>query len=226
MSDWHTETDELVGLALGELGSAEAEQVTTHLGGCAACRDEYAEISDGVEQALVATPAIAPPAGFSGRVLAAMTAERPGAAQVVPLAGRIGRRTVFLAAAASLVVGVGGTLGATSWLNRPRTKSPVVPTAAVLLTAKGDAVGSAGLATLNGTAYLLINITSGRPGASYECILVGPDGRRTSGGSWTLTDEYGTGQASGSWLVPITGDQPASVQLVTASGNVWSQCTL
>ncbi len=224
MTDWHPETDELVALALGDLGSVEAEHVTAHLGGCPTCRDEYAEISDGVEQALAATPAIAPPAGFSGRVLAAIATEQP--AEVVPPGGRVGRRTVFLAAAASLVVGVGGTLGATAWLNRPRAKAPGAPTAAVLLTAKGDAVGSAGLATLNGSTYLAINITSGRPGASYECILVGPDGRRTSGGSWTLADQYGTGQASGSWLVPISGAQPASVQLVTASGTVWSQCTL
>jgi hypothetical protein len=38
-----------------------------------------------------------------------------------------------------------------------------------------------------------------------------------------LTDEYGTGVASGSWLVPLSGTQPASVELVSPSGNVWSK---
>jgi len=226
MSDWHPESDELVSLALGDVTSETSEQLTAHLATCAECRDEYAALSDGVQQVLVATPAVAPPAGFSGRVLAAMAAaDGPTVTRIESVRPR--RRTFVLVAAAivlGLAVGVGGTLAATTMRQRV-VATDHVPVAAQLLNAKGESVGSAGLATLDGRSYLLINVTTGRPGASYECVLVGQDGKRTSGGSWSLTDEYGTGVASGSWVVPVTGAQPASVELVSPSGNVWSRST-
>lgn len=224
MSDWHPESDELVELALGDAPSDDSERLTAHLATCAECRDEYAELSDGVQQVLVATPAVAPPAGFSGRVLEAMAAAE-GATVTRIESVRPRRRTFVLVAAAillGLALGVGATVAATSARQRV-VATDHVPVAAQLLNSKGESVGSAGLATLDGRSYLLINVTTGRPGASYECILVGKDGARRSGGSWSLTDEYGTGVASGSWLVPLSGDQPASVELVTKSGTVWSK---
>lgn len=227
MTDQHLDPDQLVALALADLDPAEQEQLTAHLAGCPVCRDEYTAICDGLQQALAASPALAPPAGFSGRVLAAMAAAEPAAVPpVATLTARPRRRTLLLVAAAVLIgllAGIGGTLATTALLNRPGPSAHQVPVAAQLLTAKGEAIGSVGLTTLNGRSYLLLNVTSGRPGASYECILLSRDGRRTSGGSWALSDEYGTGVASGSWLVPLTGDQPAEVDLVTPSGTVWSQ---
>lgn len=227
MSDWHPESDELVALALGDVTSDEQDQLTAHLATCTECRDEYAALSDGVQQVLTATPAVAPPAGFSGRVLAAMAAaEGPTVTRIDSVRPR--RRTFVLVAAAAIVlglaVGVGGTLAATTMRQRV-VATDHVPVAAQMLNSKGESVGSAGLATLDGRNYLLINVTTGRPGASYECILVGEDGKRTSGGSWSLTDKYGTGVASGSWLVPLSGTQPASVELVSPSGAVWSRST-
>jgi hypothetical protein len=224
MSEWHPESDELVALALGDVTSDASEQLTAHLATCAECRDEYAALSDGVQQVLVATPAVAPPAGFSGRVLAAMAAaEGPTVTRLESVRPR--RRTFVLVAAAivlGLALGVGGTLAATTTRQRV-VAADHVPVAAQLLNSKGESVGSAGLATLDGRSYLLINVIAGRPGASYECILVGQDGKRTSGGSWSLTDEYSTGVASGSWLVPVTGAQPTSVELVSPSGTVWAK---
>jgi hypothetical protein len=224
MSDVHPESDELMALALGDVTSDEQEQLTAHLALCAQCRDEYAALADGVQQVLTATPAVAPPAGFSGRVLAAMAAaEGPAVTSLESVRPR--RRTYVLVAAAivlGLAIGVGGTLAATTIRQRV-VATDRVPVAAQLLNSKGDSVGSVGLATLDGRGYVVINVTTGRPGASYECVLVGQDGKRTSGGSWSLTDEYGTGVASGSWLVPLSGNQPVSVELVSPSGNVWSR---
>jgi hypothetical protein len=91
-----------------------------------------------------------------------------------------------------------------------------------LLTSAGQAVGSVGITTLGARTYVLLNITSGRPGASYECLLVGKDGTRTSGGKWSLTSDYGAQQASGSWLVPVSGGPPVGVELVAPSGTVWA----
>ncbi|HEY3547096.1 MAG TPA: hypothetical protein VGK17_13570, partial [Propionicimonas sp.] len=60
---------------------------------------------------------------------------------------------------------------------------------------------------------MLLNITTGKPGMSYECILVGRDGQRTSGGKWVLADAYAAAPASGSWLVPVSGEAPVGVEL-------------
>lgn len=96
------------------------------------------------------------------------------------------------------------------------------PVAIQLLTSAGQAIGSAGITTQASRTYLLLNITTGRPGASYECLLVGRDGKRTSGGKWGLTSGYGSEAASGSWLVPLSGEAPVRVELVAPSGTVWA----
>jgi Putative zinc-finger len=219
VTDWHPEPDQLVALALAELEPAEQARLIDHLNTCAPCRDEYAELSDGLAQALAASPAIAPPPGFSGRVVAAM-APAPAARVRMP------RERMLLVAAAVLIgvlSGIGGTLAVVGGLSRPAgNASDHAPVATQLLTATGEAVGSAGIATSRGQTFVLLNIITGKPGMSYECFLVGKDGERTSGGKWTLTSDYGAAQASGSWLVPVSGEPPVGVELVAPSGKVWS----
>ena len=219
MTDWHHEDEELVSLALADLEPAEQARLIDHLNTCAPCRDEYAELSDGLAQALAASPSIAPPPGFSGRVVAAMA---PGPAA----RARMPRGRMLLVAAAVLIgllSGIGGTLAVVGGLSRSGgNATDHAPVATQLLTASGEAVGSAGITTSRGQTFVLLNITTGKPGTSYECLLVGRDGQRTSGGKWALTSEYGASQASGSWLVPVSGEPPAAVELVAPSGKVWS----
>jgi hypothetical protein len=147
---------------------------------------------------------------------------------MAPAAGRVPqpRGRLLLVAAAVLVgllSGIGGTLAVVGGLPRPGGASTdLAPVAAQLLTAAGEAVGSAGITTSRGQTFVLLNITTGKPGMSYECFLVGKDGTRTSGGKWALTSEYGSEKASGSWLVPVSGEAPVGVELVAPSGRVWS----
>jgi hypothetical protein len=219
VTDWHPEDEELVALALGDVEPAEKARLADHLTTCAPCRDDYTELSDGLAQALAASPAIAPPPGFSGRVVSAMapTATAPA---------RMPRGRLLLVAAAVLIgllSGIGGTLAVVGALSRPGGgASDHAPVAAELLTADGETVGSAGITTSKGQTFVLLNITTGKPGLSYECFLVGKDGQRTSGGKWALTSAYGSERASGSWLIPVTGEAPVSVELVAPSGKVWS----
>ncbi|MGV8907473.1 MAG: zf-HC2 domain-containing protein [Propionicimonas sp.] len=217
MTEWHPEPDQLVALALTDLEPDESGLLVEHLATCPSCRDAYTEVSDGLAQALAAAPAIAPPPGFSGRVLAAMA---PAATRVP--SGR-GRLLVAAAVLLGLLSGIGGTLAVSGGLARPGSSaSSHAPVAIELVTGSGQAVGSAGITTQGGRTFLLLNITSGRPGASYECVLVAPNGQRTSGGKWGLTSTYGSERASGSWLVPLAGEPPVGVELVAPSGTVWS----
>jgi hypothetical protein len=219
MTDWHPEDEELVALALADLEPAAQARLIDHLTTCAPCRDEYAGLSDGLAQALAASPAIAPPPGFSGRVVAAMA---PAAS---PRVHRPRGRLLLVAAAVliGLLSGIAGTLAVVGGVSRPAgSGSDHAPVATQLLTASGEAVGSAGITTSRGQTFVLLNITTGKPGMSYECFLVGTDGQRTSGGKWALTSEYGAAQASGSWLVPVSGEPPVGVELVAPSGKVWS----
>lgn len=220
MTEWHPDPDQLVALALADVGGDEQERLVAHLAACSACRDEYAQLSDGLQQTLTAAVSIAPPAGFSGRVLAAMEAGSDA-----PVAGRPPRVRLLMVACvlAGLLLGAGGSVGVNAWLNRPPVSTTLpAPTATRLVTADGVGVGSVGLTRRDGRAYLLLNVTDGRNGARYDCILVQSDGTRLNGGSWTLSDEYGRGSASGAWLVPIDGESPASVELVGPAGTVWA----
>lgn len=227
MSEQHVDPDELVALALQQVEPQERARLSEHLEGCARCRDEYAGLEDAVQQTLAATPSIAPPAGFSGRVLATMgQGELSGA--TLPDARLGPRRWPWLvAAAAALVVGLALGIGGTLVVRTPPGPAGSVPGAATsasaLITRSGETVGSAGTTVLSGRDYLVITVTRARPGAAYECILVGSDGQRHSAGDWTLEARAGATVAAGSWLVEAPSGDVARVELMTRSGGTWAQ---
>lgn len=119
-----------------------------------------------------------------------------------------------------LGIGIGATLGVVG--ARPPAVVPADPAAAALVTRAGETVGSAGTVTIDGRRMLVLTVTNGRPGMTYECILIAPDGSRTSGGTWTLDGGYEGERASGTWMVPLTDAAVASVELTAPSGKVWS----
>lgn len=226
MTDQHVAHDDLVALALQQVEPDERARLSEHLARCASCHEAYAELEDAVQNTLAAAPSIAPPAGFSGRVLEALEEAEPNPASTGP-----SNRWRWLAVAAAalvigLALGIGGTLVVTDQA-RPTASTPGDATsAAALVTPAGDTVGTAGTAVLSGRDYLLIAVTRARPGAAYECIVVGTDGQRQPAGSWTLQAEPGATEASGSWMVEAPPGEIARVELVTPSGRVWAQAEL
>lgn len=225
----HLTDDLLIALALQEIDQPEQEQLSAHLSGCATCRAEYHALEDAVRHTLAAAPGIAPPAGFSGRVVAAMGLSAEESLAASPPADVRGRRwTSWLAAAAALVIGLGIGIGATLGIvgSRPPVVGPADPAAAALVTRAGETVGSAGTVTIDGRRMLVLTVTNGRPGMTYECILIAPDGSRTSGGTWTLDAGYEGERASGTWMVPLTDAAVASVELTAPNGKVWSTARL
>ncbi len=266
MTEWHPGEDELVALSLLDLEPERREVIADHLVRCAECRGAYLAVNDGIQQTLAAAPSIAPPAGFSGRVLAGMAFERPGHVRDVspraatgprsspardgvgsPIAetgprsflagdgvgpstagsrhGSGARRMSMLLAAAALVglfAGVGATL---LWQGlAPADVRPQSALAAALVTGSGETVGSVSRTRVGGQEYLLVSVTAGRPNMTYECVMVGSDGSRTSGGTWTLGPASGSGAAAvGTWLVPLPEGAASRVELIAPSGKVWSQ---
>lgn len=73
---------------------------------------------------------------------------------------------------------------------------------------------------------LVLSVTEGRPGATYECVLLGADGSRTSGGTWTLADPGYGRTPSGAWLVQVDRTGVVGVELVTPEGKVWASAPL
>lgn len=221
MTERHTGPDELLRLALQETPPDERTRLAAHLTGCDRCAAEYAELELDVQRAVAAAPSIAPPAGFSGRVLDAMGIEE------LP-ARRPARRWAPVAAvAAALLVGLAlGVGGAATFL---RTEGPPqaapsagpVSTAAALRTASGETVGTVGFTQLAGTPHLLISIAAAPPDLTYDCIVIDAEGQRFDGGTWTLSADVGKTTASGSWVVEIASP-PERVEMVTPSGYVWA----
>jgi hypothetical protein len=86
--------------ALELLDGAARAEVLTHVADCTPCRAELAELSSTADALLVVAPAVDPPAGFEGRVLARIGAERTVDVR------RLRRWLVPVTAAAALVLGV------------------------------------------------------------------------------------------------------------------------
>lgn len=213
----HPLDDELVELALDDVGAQRTEELTRHLAGCTSCRAAYDGIARAVDQVLAAAPVIAPPAGFESRVLAGIhphPRRAPG----------------LLAAAAAcvllLVAGVAGfALGHRSPAAGPGTAalgpSPLGQSLGrALVTGSGESVGSVLRSTYDRHDVLVVQVLHGRPGTRYECRLRYPDGRSQEVGYWTVPS---TG--AGLWIVPVTSGA-AGVELVTEDGRTWSTATL
>lgn len=229
MTEQHADPDQLIALALQQVEPEERARLSAHLEGCARCRDEYAGLEDAVQHTLAAAPSIAPPAGFSGRVLATMARAEPTAA--AQSRGQLHSRGPWLVAAAAalvlgLALGIAGTLVVTTPPGPVGSVPGTATSASALVTRSGETVGSAGTTVLSGQDYLVITVTRARPGAAYECIVVGSDGQRHSAGDWTLEAGAGGTPASGSWLVQAPPGEVARVELTTRSSGVWAQAEL
>ncbi|MGD7732548.1 anti-sigma factor family protein [Propionibacteriaceae bacterium G57] len=233
MTDEHPPVDDLVALALRELDAEQSAGLNQHLIGCGQCRDTYATIDLDVQQVLVAAPSIAPPAGFSGRVLermglsdeASAIAPGPGvtpavAPQVVPIHRGLARRTAALLVAAALLVGALVGVGATLAVRAPDPGAPAQVATVPLRTSDGATVGSVGLVFMDGRQQVVVNVTAGRAGWAYDCVLVDRAGQRHQAATYTLHD------VADAWMVPVPASGLARVELISPSGKVWSSATL
>jgi hypothetical protein len=156
-------------LALGCLDGRERAAALGHIRRCSRCRREFTEYRELADDLLGLVPAVAPPAGFEVRALAAMKAPRPG----IPQAGSRRRRGGLLAAAAALVA---ATLFGGYELGRPGAPIPPLRTVAVM--SGGRQVGAAYFYT-GSRPFFWVNVwAAGDRVKSVTCELRSAPGRK------------------------------------------------
>lgn len=252
MTDRHPEEEVLLDLALSDVDEHQRDVLTRHLAVCEGCRATYAAIALGVDRVLLAAPRVAPPAGFSRSVLAAMgiaedapTATRhigsavatvdPGGGSTAgsrpaPVDSRPARRRLVVGGRAWVTAAVAalgllvGVGGAVVVLDS-RTE-PTVQAAAgpALVTNDGTRVGTVLPSRYQDQPVLVVTLTDGTVGVRYECRLVFADGSRQAAGSWVLRAPEGA-----TWVVSPPAEGGAEVtglELVTDEGATWATAAL
>jgi hypothetical protein len=237
MTDWHPDEDLLLDLALSDLDQQQRDALTGHLALCDPCRADYAAIADSVDHVLAAAPRVAPPAGFSRSVLAAMG--MPGHNSRTPIDNQtLGRVVVDLpatghqrgqrwprllvaaiAAAVALLLGAAGGVALTTARQDPAAQ--VAADGPALVTRDGSRVGTVLDTRYDGQPVLAVTLTAGRVGVRYDCQLILADGSRQPAGSWVLRQPSGT-----TWLLDRPDAKVTGLELVTDTGNTWATATL
>ncbi len=209
MDERHLDEDELIALALGDLGSGQASALS-HLNTCPACRSAYDDLQQTVDGLLSASPRVAPPTGFDANVLDRLVLGAP--------ARRRSYRSPLLAAAAAIIGLVFGGLGANAIFDQ------AAPTAsdrgAALVTGGGKTVGTVEPSEADGGQVVVIQIIHGRPGNHYTCRMTLENGTVRDAGEWLMP---ASGRAT--WIVPGPASSINRVDLVTDDGRVWSTAT-
>jgi hypothetical protein len=212
--------EELVELALGEVGEPRRSQLIRHLVDCPTCRASYEAIAVAVDAVIPAAPRIAPPVGFDQRVLTAI-----GTEEGAPSARRRGpgiRRGLLLAAAAVLVAAVVGGLGALwVWGDDGSTEPPVAGDTGLLRTSDGEVVGTAAVSSFDGRPLVVVSISRPAVGVPYHCRLLYENGREFDAGRWTVDEPEGH-----TWITRARPGHVVRMDLVTDDGRVWSSARL
>ncbi len=194
--------DLLPELALGVAAGDQRAAALAHIVTCADCRARLDELTALVDELLLLAPEQEPPPGFEGRVLAAMDAQAPTRR----------RPTVWLAAAAAVVVVALGASTVTRWADADdrRLADQYRQTlevadgsylrAADLITVAGSPAGH--VFAYQGSPSWLFMTVEDAPSGTYDVTVVTTDGRVHDIGSCWVRD--GRGSWGTTLDVPIT----------------------
>ena len=210
MAEGHLGEDELIALALGDVGPGQAPALL-HLNACQLCRSAFDDLSQTIDVLVRATPTVAPPAGFDGRVLERLQVRAPGR--------RRSYRTPMLIAAAMLVGLILGAFGAGTVLDHTTTTAS--ERGAALLTGAGSAVGTVEPSQSDGQQVVVLQVTKGRPGIRYTCRVLLDNGSVRVAGDWPMP---ASGRAT--WIVYGSASTIDRVELVTDADEVWATAEL
>ncbi|GDY30105.1 anti-sigma factor [Gandjariella thermophila] len=230
MSEQEIDRSLLGAYALGVLDRAARHSVESHLGRCAGCRHELAELT-AVERALRQVPPEAfiegpPPGGdlLLQRTLRRIRDDRGGGS-------RVGRRIAVAAgvvALAGALVGGGAVVGRMTAPQQPVALNPppqdentAQPPGTRMLTAADPATGAhmtVAVAPAAGWVRLHADVVGVPAGTRCRIWVVGDDGRREAAGSW-LASANGKAGTTVDALALIPPDQVAAVEVNTTDGK-------
>ena len=187
-------------LALGCLDGRERAAALGHIRRCSRCRREFTEYRELADGLLGLVPAVAPPAGFEVRALAAMKAPRPG----IPQASSRRRRGGLLAAAAAVAALIAATLFGGYELGRPGAPIPPLHTVAVM--SGGRQVGAAYFYT-GSRPFFWVNVWAAgdriksvtcefRPAPGQKAVTIGTFPLSLGRGSWGSLIPHRAGSAT------------------------------
>lgn len=187
-------------LALDELTGAERAAALAHLGSCAACRAEVADLAAIADSLLLLAPAVEPPAGFESRVVDRIT---PAASP------RRWWSRVAAAAAGAAIVG-----GITGFALRGSGSADDLPAAAVLLDQGGVAAGSVVVA--DEPDRMTCVFEGERFGGGYRVEVVDADGDVADVGSFSFDE------VPWSWTVelPVDAGDVRTVRVLSDDGTL------
>ena len=174
-------------LALDVLPGDQRAALLRHLEDCPACRRLLDELSESADALLLAAPAVAPPAGFEGRVLARLgeaRRDRPAARRPARRPARL--PVLAVAAAAALLLAVGGVAGARFGASDHAGRDASAEFRTVrLISAGGADIGD--VSTYAGPpAWFFMRVEGSLANGTYQCVVDTDDGRTVPVGSlWT-----------------------------------------
>jgi anti-sigma factor RsiW len=213
---------DLVELALGEVAEPRRSELLSHLSDCRSCRAAYADMVAAVDATVPAAPQAQPPAGFDVRVLAELGIDTPARSGPVARVGRLATPGRLLTAAALLVaVAAGVWAGATVVDGADDARVPVAEGTAMLWTGDGRQVGTAAVAWMHESRVLVVQVSDAPVGVQYSCRVLRAGGEPRVLGRWEASSPDG-----GTWVVSAPPGDLDRLQLVTASGQVWSSARL
>ena len=205
--------EDLAELALGVLPGERRAVVLEHLEHCTSCREELAALTHGLDALLLATPPVAPPAGFEARLLRQLSEHRP----------RPRRRALAVAAAVFALAGTAAGAGATWALHSsPPVTSTARPLVALFTAARSPGVRGELVVTSGRAPWVLVTLAPARWPAWVSCELVLANGTRVAAGRYEVTSE------GGAWSLPLTVRPGALVgaRLVADTGRVLATAAL
>ncbi len=197
-------------LAMGVASGEERAAALAHVAGCSECRERLAEATRVIDEMLLLAPAHEPPAGFDGRVLAALEPRR----------SRPRRRSALVLAAAVALLAAAAAAGITRWVDSDERQVAAqyretlevaggsYLRAADLTGETGDEAGHV-FAYQGSPSWIFMSVDSAEPGR-YRVEVVTKDGLRQYAGECWVRD------GRGSWGTAV--DVPIrSIQAVVMS---------
>jgi hypothetical protein len=203
-------------LALGIADGEDRARALDHLDGCAECRAHLERLSSLADELLLLSPAAEPPAGFEGRVAAAM--------QSPPRRAALARRLAVPALAALAAAAVAGVA---VWAALADDRDLADSYRETLAVADGEYLDAAPLEAPGGekvgyvygyqgrSSWVLALVYDGVPAGDYELELVTDGGEHRPLRKLTIAGDEG----SAGGVTPVPYSEVAEVRLLDGDGR-------